>query len=53
MADKKKVKIIDINDMRAVYVISPEGRVSFSIVPAFVGKPNWEKGGSDPLVQIS
>ncbi len=50
---EKKVKMIPVNDMNAVYVISGEGEVSFSIVPKDHGEPAWDKGGADPLIQIS
>lgn len=53
MEEKKQVKTIRMNDMEAVYVISPEGQVSFSIVPASYGMPKWDKGGADPLIQVS
>lgn len=49
----KEIKTIPINDMNAVYVISGEGGVSFSIVPAGFKEPVWDKGGTDPLIQIS
>lgn len=49
----KEIKTIPVNDMNAVYVISDEGQVSFSIVPKDHKEPLWEKGGPDPLVQIS
>ena len=52
MSDKQ-VKIIPIGDMSAVYVIFPGGEVSFSIVPENIAGATWEKGGPDPLVQIS
>lgn len=51
--NEKQIKSIPINDMEAVYVISPEGQVSFSIVPKGYKEPAWEKGRPDPLVQIS
>ena len=50
---EKQVKMIPVNDMNAVYVISGEGEVSFSIVPEDHGEPAWDKGGADPLIQIS
>ena len=49
----KEIKTIPVNDMNAVYVISDEGQVSFSIVPKDHGEPSWDKGGTDPLIQIS
>ena len=50
---EKQIKTIPINDMTAVYVISDEGQVSFCIVPKDCKDPSWEKGGPDPLIQIS
>ncbi len=50
---KKQIKTFHINDMTAVYVISPEGQVSFCVVPKDFKEPLWEKGRPDPLVQIS
>ena len=52
MSDRQ-VKIISLGDMNAVYVISPEGLVSFSMVPGNAEGASWEKGKPDPLVQIS
>ena len=49
----KEIKTIPVNDMNAVYVISDEGQVSFSVVPAGYKEPSWDKGGTDPLIQIS
>lgn len=49
----KEIKVIPINDMNAVYVIYPEGQISFSIVPKGYKDPSWEKGRPDQLVQIS
>ena len=51
--ENRQIKIIPMGDMNAVYVINNERQVSFSIVPASFGEPKWEKGGADPLVQIS
>ena len=51
--NEKQVKSIPLNDMYAVYVIDPEGHVSFSIVPKKHKNPSWEKGSADPVVQIS
>ncbi|MCR5301153.1 MAG: alpha-galactosidase [Lachnospiraceae bacterium] len=53
MKDKKEIRMIPIGDMTAVYVISQEGQVSFCIVPSGYDIPRWDKGGADPLVQIS
>ncbi len=53
MEDKKQIRTIRMNDMNAVYVISPEGNVSFSLVPLSGDEPKWDKGGPDPLVQVS
>ncbi len=52
MSDKQ-VKIISLGDMNAVYVISPEGLVSFFMVPGNAEGATWEKGKPDPLIQIS
>ncbi|SDB61155.1 alpha-galactosidase [Butyrivibrio sp. INlla16] len=52
MSDKQ-LKIVSINDMDAVYIVSAKGQVSFSVVPKNYKNPAWEKGGPDPLVQIS
>ncbi len=50
----KSIKVIPMGDMNAVYIISADGCVSFSAVPAGQGtEPLWEKGGADPLIQIS
>ncbi|MBQ6575882.1 MAG: hypothetical protein IJL90_07240, partial [Lachnospiraceae bacterium] len=48
-----KIKRIQLNDMEAVYLISEEGAVSFSLVPQGGDELFFEKGGADPLVQIS
>ncbi len=50
---EKQVKTISLGDMNAVYVISPEGSVSFSLIPKDVPGAGFEKGGPDPLVQVS
>ncbi|MCR4806665.1 MAG: alpha-galactosidase [Lachnospiraceae bacterium] len=50
---EKQVKTIQVNDMNAVYIISPEGQVSFCLVPKDHKEPSWDKGRPDPLVQIS
>ncbi|RKM60011.1 alpha-galactosidase [Butyrivibrio sp. CB08] len=47
------MKIISLGDMNAIYVISPEGLVSFSMVPGNADGARWEKGRPDPMVQIS
>ncbi len=52
MSDKK-FKMISLGDMSAVYVIYPEGQVSFSLIPSDISEANWEKGRPDPLIQIS
>lgn len=52
-ADNRQIRIIPVGDMNAVYIISPEGSVSFCIIPQEGEKAAWEKGGADPLVQIS
>ena len=51
--DKKQVNIISLYDMDAVFILSSKGQVSFSLVPAGSQSAAWEKGGADPLVQIS
>ncbi|MBR4574457.1 MAG: alpha-galactosidase [Lachnospiraceae bacterium] len=48
-----KIKRIQLNDMEAVYLFSEEGAVSFSLVPQGGDELFFEKGGADPLVQIS
>ena len=52
MEDKKTVSI-PLGDMNAVYVINDEGQVSFCIVPGGYKDPKWDKGGMDPLIQVS
>ena len=52
MSDKQ-IKMISLGDMSAVYVIYPEGQVSFSLIPSDVSGAKWEKGRPNPLVQIS
>ena len=52
MSDKQ-VKKIPLGDMNAVYVISPDGAVSFSMVPKDLSGDSFDKGREDPLVQIS
>jgi len=51
--DDKKIKIVTIGDMNVVYIIDKDDRVSFSIVPDKCSESKWDKGGADPLVQIS
>lgn len=51
--EKTKIITIPLNDMNAVYLISEEGQVSFSLVPKDHKEPSWGKGRPDPLVQIS
>ena len=53
MSDKQ-VKVYPLGDMNVVYLISPDGQVSFSMVPK--GRSDrtlWDKGGPDPMVQVS
>ena len=50
---KKEVRSIRTGDMDAVYIINDEGQVSFCVVPAGSDGAVWDKGGADPLVQIS
>ena len=44
---------IPISDMEAVYIISPEGQVSFSLLPSGEDNVYFDLNGADPLVQIS
>ncbi|MCR5670999.1 MAG: alpha-galactosidase [Butyrivibrio sp.] len=53
MSDKR-VKVISLGDMNAVYLTSPQGQVSFSIVPTSRSNGTlWDKGNPDPMIQIS
>ena len=51
--NEKQTKFISVNDMDAVYTLSPKGQLSFSLIPASRSDAVWEKGKEDPLVQIS
>ena len=51
--DNSKLVRIPLNDMEAVYRISEEGEVSFTLVPEDKQPLFLEKGRVDPLVQIS
>ena len=44
---------IPISDMEAVYIISPNGQVSFSLIPSGEENVYFDLKGADPLVQIS
>ena len=48
-----KITRIAVGDMEAVYRISEEGTVSFSLIPAGNAPLYFDKFGDDPLVQIS
>jgi len=50
---KDVVKIIKFGDICAIYRISEEGHVSFSIIPDVDSESIYIKGKADPLVQIS
>ena len=53
MSDKQ-VKVITLGDINAVYLISSQGQVSFSMVPTSRSdRTLWDKGSSDPMVQVS
>ena len=51
----EKVRIIreKMNDMEAVYKISDEGQVAFTIVPAGSDELYFEKCGISPMIQLS
>ena len=51
--DEKKLIKIPVSDMLAVYKISGEGQVSFTVVPNGERELFFDKAGADPLVQIS
>ena len=51
--NEKRTKFISVNDMNAVYTLSPTGQLSFSLIPANRQGAVWEKGKADPLVQVS
>ena len=42
---------IPISDMEAVYIISPNGQVSFSLIPSGEENVYFDLKGADPLVQ--
>ena len=51
---EKSVKYIPVNDMEAVYIISEEGNVTFSLIPeGGADAASFGKGGADPLIQLS
>ena len=49
----KRQQIIPLGDMNGIYIISEEGRVSFSILPNNEDALSLDKINEDPLVQIS
>ncbi|MCR5733079.1 MAG: alpha-galactosidase, partial [Lachnospiraceae bacterium] len=49
----KEIKRIPINDMILIYIFDEEEKVSFTIVPKDKESVPFEKGGANPLVQIS
>lgn len=54
--DVRKIVKVDFNDMNAVYIISKDGQVGFSVVPSAVNNQetaDFQKGRIDPLVQLS
>ncbi len=51
--EKSKLIRIPVNDMEAVYMISDEGQVSFTLIPQGKEEVFFEKGKPDPLIQIS
>ncbi len=51
--ETEKIIRIPVNDMEAVYRITKEGQVSFTLIPADDVNVCLEKGKADPLVQIS
>ena len=51
--EKSKLIRIPVNDMEAVYMISEEGQVSFALIPDGTEEVFFDKGKSDPLIQIS
>ena len=53
MNNDLNIKRILLNDMEAVYLISDDGSVSFTMVPADSQELYFDKSGPDPLVQIS
>ncbi|MBP5596588.1 MAG: hypothetical protein J6Y02_14475, partial [Pseudobutyrivibrio sp.] len=50
---ERKQHIIPLGDMNGIYIISEEGRVSFSILPDNEAALFLDKINEDPLVQIS
>jgi len=49
----RRQQIIPLGDMNGIYIISEEGRVSFSILPNNEDALSLDKINEDPLVQIS
>lgn len=50
---KRDIIKITFDDMKAVYLISEDGSIGFSIIPNTDEVDNYDKGRVEPLIQIS